>query len=54
MKSEIETTKNENIQLKTRLENVDDLEYIERIAREKLGLVKPGETLLIPVEKERK
>lgn len=53
LQREIETTKKENKELKTELENIDDPEYIEKIAREKLGLVKPGETLLIPVEEER-
>ncbi len=39
-------------ELKEELEKVEDDDFIERIAREKLGLVKPGETLLVPVEEE--
>ena len=50
----IDRTQKENEKLKTRLQQVNDLEYIEKVAREKLGLVKPGEKLLIPVEEKRK
>ena len=41
------------IQLEEELKNVNDPDYIERIARDELGLVKPGELLLIPVEEEK-
>jgi len=43
----------ENEKLKTQLENSDSNEYIEEIAREKLGLVKPGEKMFIPVEEDK-
>ncbi|CCU77591.1 Cell division protein DivIC (FtsB), stabilizes FtsL against RasP cleavage [Halanaerobium saccharolyticum subsp. saccharolyticum DSM 6643] len=56
--SEIETQiakeKAKNEKLEKQIKNSDDNEYIEEIAREKLGLVKPGEKLLIPVESENK
>ncbi|MFP4016070.1 MAG: FtsB family cell division protein [Halanaerobiales bacterium] len=39
-----------NVELQEELENINDPEYIERIARDELGLVMPGELLLIPVE----
>ena len=52
MQEQIDRTKAENNMLRQELEKVDDDEYIEEIARERLGLVKPGETLLIPVEEE--
>lgn len=56
--SEIETQiaeeKVKNKKLKNQIENSDNNQYIEEIAREKLGLVKPGEKLLIPVESENK
>ena len=42
-----------NQDLEKELELVNNDDYIEQIAREKLGLVKPGETLLIPVEAEK-
>lgn len=32
------------------LEQLDTQEYIERVAREELGLVKLGEILIIPIE----
>lgn len=34
------------------LDNINDPKYIERIARKELGLVKPGEMLIIPIEEE--
>lgn len=40
----------EKTRLEKELNNINNPEYIERIAREELGLVKPGELLLIPVE----
>ncbi|NLM97500.1 MAG: hypothetical protein GX175_07830 [Halanaerobiaceae bacterium] len=40
----------EKNRLEEELENVNNPEYIEKIAREELGLVKPGELLIIPVE----
>lgn len=54
LEEEIAKAENENEQLKEDLDNLDDPEYIERIARKKLGLVKPGEVLLIPVEEKNK
>jgi cell division protein FtsB len=42
----------ENEKLKRQLENSNSYEYIEEVAREKLGLVKPGEKMFIPVEEE--
>ncbi len=41
-------------ELKEKLENINDPEYIEEVARKELGLVKPGELLLIPVEEKKK
>jgi len=56
--NEIETQiaegKVKNKKLKNQIENSDNNQYIEEIAREKLGLVKQGEKLLIPVESENK
>ncbi len=42
----------DKIELQEELKNIDNPEYIEKIARDELGLVKPGELLLIPVEEE--
>jgi len=38
-----------NQQLEKDLQQTDTPQYIEKIAREKLGMVKPGEKKLIPV-----
>ncbi|MFW6237720.1 MAG: FtsB family cell division protein [Halanaerobiales bacterium] len=50
MENNIEEAKRENRKLEQRLERLNDGDYIEREAREKLGFVKPGEVLLIPLE----
>lgn len=52
IESQIADAEVENEKLKSQLENSDSYEYIEEVAREKLGLVKPGEKMFIPVEKE--
>ncbi|MFW6280470.1 MAG: FtsB family cell division protein [Halanaerobium sp.] len=52
VKEEIKKTEAENSELEEQLENTNDPEYIEEVAREKLGLVKPGEMLLVPVEED--
>ena len=49
LEQQIETTSRKKGQLLQELENVNNLEYIEEIARRRLGLIKPGEILLIPV-----
>ena len=41
-----------NQKLKEEIERVKSPAYIEKVAREELGLVKPGEILLIPVEED--
>jgi len=50
VESEIDETQELNLQLERELSLVDNPDYIERLAREKLGLVKPGEELIIPVK----
>ncbi|RCW41168.1 MULTISPECIES: septum formation initiator family protein [unclassified Halanaerobium] len=52
LENNINEAKEENKKLAEELQNVDSDEYIEKIAREKLGLVKPGEVLVMPVENE--
>jgi len=44
---DIEVSQMENDKLRDMLENVTDKEYIERMAREQLGLVKSDETVYI-------
>ena len=50
LNGKINSAREKNEELQKRLNNINDIEYIEKIARKKLGLVKPGEVLLIPVE----
>ncbi len=52
VKKEITAAEAENKELREQLRNTNDPEYIEEVAREKLGLVKPGEMLLVPVEED--
>ncbi len=39
-------------ELQQELERLDDPEYLEKLARQRLGLVRPGEELIIPYEVE--
>ncbi|MFW6001477.1 MAG: FtsB family cell division protein [Halanaerobium sp.] len=52
IESQIARAEAENEELKEQIDNTSSDEYIEEIAREKLGLVKPGEKMFIPVEEE--
>ncbi|AGB40142.1 Septum formation initiator [Halobacteroides halobius DSM 5150] len=51
LKEEINDLKQEKKELRSRIDQVNSKKIIEQIAREKLGLVKEGEILYIPVEK---
>lgn len=53
LSEKVDKAENKNKALEKELENLNDLKYIEKIARKKLGLVKPGEVLLIPVEEKK-
>ena len=52
IEAQIARAEAENEELKEKIDNSSSYEYIEEVAREKLGLVKPGEKMFIPVEKE--
>jgi len=54
LNQEIEKAEKKNEELKEKLVNVQSDEFIEKTARTKLGLVKPGEVLVIPVEENKK
>ncbi len=54
IENQIAEEKARSKKLEKMIKNSNNKEYIEEIAREKLGLVKPGEKLLIPVESENK
>lgn len=50
LNQEIKLAQEKNFKLEEELDNINNPEYIEKIARKELGLVKPGEMLFIPVE----
>ncbi|MBM7855982.1 cell division protein FtsB/cell division protein DivIC [Desulfohalotomaculum tongense] len=52
LEQEIEQLQNRNAELYKMLEDIESEEYVEQVAREKLGLVKPGESLIVPVEQD--
>ncbi len=47
--SELQETRED---FKEKIEYASSLEYIEKVAREQLGLVKEGETLIVVIEEE--
>lgn len=49
IKAQIEEAKKENDRLREELEKIQSDEYLEKLAREKLGLVKPGEIPFVDV-----
>jgi cell division protein FtsL len=49
IQAQIEEIKKENEKLKDEIERMQSDEYIERIARERLGLIKPGEYMFVDV-----
>jgi len=50
MQEEITEMRDKNQGLQKQLERLQSDAYIEQVAREKLGLVKPGETRIVPVQ----
>ncbi len=52
LSQEYEEKIEQNQELKEEIERVKSPAYVEKVAREELGLVKPGEILLIPVEED--
>ncbi|MFH1967953.1 MAG: septum formation initiator family protein [bacterium] len=51
---QIESVKKSNQELKNKIENTDNVEYLEKIAYEQLGEQKPGEKAVIFVTPEEK
>jgi cell division protein FtsB len=45
----LEALREENARLEARLERLEDPDYLEKLARERLGLVKPGEKSYVVV-----
>lgn len=52
LQQQVERQIEENKELKEEIKRVKSPEYVEKVAREELGLVKPGEMLFIPVEED--
>lgn len=53
LEDNITLAKEEREILEKELKNISDPKFIERVARQELGLVKPGELLIIPIEEEK-
>lgn len=49
IRAQIEEIKKENERLKEELERIRSDEYIEKVARERLGLIKSGEIMFVDV-----
>lgn len=52
VESQLQVLSSKNDELKKQLKQVQSDAYIEQVAREKLGLVKPGESRIVPVQKD--
>ena len=52
--SKIEAVRNDNDRLMEMINNATSIEYIEKMAREQLGLVKPGEKVYIDQSSDKK
>ena len=53
LNSKIKQAQKKNQELKEKMVNVQSNEFIEKNARTKLGLVKPGEVLVIPIDESK-
>jgi cell division protein FtsL len=51
IQSKIQSELRANEELKKYRENLDSDEYIEKIAREKLGMIKPGERIFFDIDR---
>lgn len=54
IQAEIEKLAEENKKIQLQLEDMQSDEYIEKIARERLGLIKPGEYMFVDVNNNRR
>ncbi|MDA8235822.1 MAG: septum formation initiator family protein [Clostridia bacterium] len=50
IKNQIKVLEMKNREIKKEIRQLQSDTYVERIAREKLGLVKPGETVILPAK----
>ncbi|OPY56717.1 MAG: cell division protein FtsB [Pelotomaculum sp. PtaU1.Bin035] len=49
IEQEVQELKQKNASLREELQNIQSDAYVEKTARDKLGLVKPGETRVVPL-----
>jgi cell division protein FtsB len=52
LQEQVQQEAQKNKELHDEIKKVKSPEYVEKVAREELGLVKPGEILFIPVEED--
>lgn len=53
LSEKIETANAQTEKLEAELENLNDPEYLEKIAREKLGLIRPNERVFVDANKSQ-
>ncbi len=53
MRAQVAELQQRNAAMREELERLQSRDYIEQVAREKLGLVKPGETTIVPQGSDR-
>ncbi|MBQ3573506.1 MAG: septum formation initiator family protein, partial [Clostridia bacterium] len=51
LKQQVSSASEESERLKQEVENLNDPEYLERVARERLGLVRPNERVFVDSNK---
>lgn len=50
IQAQVEELRNKNAALREEINKIKSDAYVEQVAREQLGLVKPGETLVVPTQ----
>lgn len=53
LNEKISVAEQQNDKLEKELENIDDPEYLEKVAREKLGLVRPNERVFVDANQSK-
>ncbi len=53
LNEKITAAEQQNDKLEKELENIDDPEYLEKVAREKLGLVRPNERVFVDANQSK-
>ena len=53
LQNQVKEIENRNTALREQIKQIKSDAYIEQVAREQLGLVKPGETLVVPAQSQQ-